>query len=100
MTKYDLWDPSANERLESATFEWKQVKVSPHPQGTGQRAQHSAGLKRKRRRDMRKRIQIVVTYVGGPEASFTVSGDGKTWRYPGHRGLYDVMTHFVEVVLP
>lgn len=89
---------SANTCLPSTTFGWKRVKISAHPQGTGQRGAAAPPRASRKQRRAFRRLQIVVEYRGGPQCSYTVTADGKTWRYEGGLCFHDVMTHFWERV--
>jgi hypothetical protein len=94
MTSIDV----SNISSPSTNWGWRKVKLTGHPQGTGQRA---AGARPSRKRSPSmwwKRGQIVITYKGGIEASYVINCEGKTWRYPGHWCLHDVMTHLARVV--
>ena len=84
---------ASNNSSTSANWRWIKAKIEPHPQGTTPRAAGARPASRRRRRDLRKRTQLTVTYRGGPEASFLVCFEDRCWRYPGHWCLYDVMNH-------
>jgi hypothetical protein len=88
----------ANTSSISTNWRWIKAKIDPHPQGTGQRTAGAPSKPRRRRRDLRARTQIVVTYRGGPEASYLVCYENRCWRYPGHWCLHDVMQHLLEKV--
>lgn len=90
MTNNDV----SNTSSQSTNWAWRKVKLSERPQGTRQRVAAAPPRSRQRRRQPRGRIQIVIAYVGGSQASYTVRCDGFTWKYPGWIALDDMMTHF------
>lgn len=77
--------------LPSTTFEWKKCRVaeSSAPQGCSTREASSFQIPP--RRDPVKPLGIEIRYRGGPEASFDVRFRGRTWRFPGHMQMIDVM---------
>lgn len=91
-------DVSNNSSI-STTSRWILDRQSPPRRGTGSAASGgSAGLFRNRRQWW-KRGQLVVTFKGGPECSYLLQMNGRTWRYAGHDSLHDVMSHFARVAL-
>lgn len=77
--------------LPSTTFEWKRcrVKESSAPQGYSTREASSFQLPRPR--DPSKPLGVEFRYRGGPEASYDVRFRGRTWRFPGHIMMIDVL---------
>jgi hypothetical protein len=43
------------------------------------------------RRDFRKRLNITLTYLGGPEGYWVIEARGWKWKVPGDIALHDVM---------
>lgn len=91
--------PESNTSSPSTNWRWikTKIEVAPARDNTAPR-RGSTGRKSHARRFL-KRQQIVVEFRGGPEASYLVRCEGKSWRYPGHWCLHDVMTHLATVVL-
>lgn len=94
MANNSEYHDSANVRLESTKFVWQRVKLAEHPQGTIQRGAAAPPRASRKQRRAFRRMQVVVEYRGGPQCSYTLTADGKTWRYEGGLCFHDVVTHF------
>lgn len=75
----------------STPFGWRRVKLSEHPQGTSTARRNAAPPPRKRRRDLSQRLQVTIIYRGGPECSYLVSFEDRSWRFCGAEQLHDVV---------
>jgi hypothetical protein len=89
---------ASNSSSISTNWRYIKTKMSPHPQGTIQRTVGAPSRPRRRRRNLRTPTQIVVTYRGGPEASYLVCYERRCWRYPGHWCFHDVMEHVARTI--
>ena len=89
----------SNTSLPSTNWAWKRVKIEPHPQGDQAGRRRRTAGRRSPGTGWLRRQQMVVEYRGGPEASYIIRVNGKTWRYSGALCLHDVMTHVARVLL-
>jgi hypothetical protein len=53
------------------------------------------GTRSRKRRDKYERFTIEVQFRGGPEANWLVTARGRSWRFPGHQCLHDVLAAVV-----
>lgn len=86
-------------QFENATFtrwspEVDMVKAAP-AQGEGAADRRPPGNRAAKRRDKYEELQIAVRFRGGPEASWLVTARGRSWRFPGHMCLHDVLAAVV-----
>lgn len=91
---------SPNTSSISTKFSCGHTKMAMHPQGTKRRAAGTPPQPLKRRRSLRASSQVTLTYVGGPEGSIVVKGNGASWRYHGCWTLVEVLDHWCNVVIP
>lgn len=93
MAKYPDEEYQSNVRLRSTEWGWRRVRITTPPGQGSQRGAAAPPSRKRRRREVDPRLQIVITYRGGPECSYLVRVDGWTWRYTGVTALHDVMRH-------
>lgn len=87
-------DSTTNTRFPSATSVGGISRLSTAPAGDRQRGAAAPPKSRRKQRRAFRKVQIVVEYRGGPNCSYLVSADGRSWRYEGCLALHDVMSHF------
>jgi hypothetical protein len=77
--------------LPSTTWVWKKciLRGTPRPlKGKRERSELRRPLSS---RVPTKPLSIEVRYRGGPEGDFTVTSRGRSWRFPGHYQMIDVI---------
>jgi hypothetical protein len=83
-------------RFENTTFtRWDvmtdKIKAAPPGGDQPERSEVQSGFRNLRKRDSYEPLWIEVRYRGGPEASWLIRARGRTYRYPGHLCLHDVL---------
>lgn len=89
-------DPIPNTRLTSTTWVNRLVKTVEAPAGEIHSAKlRSAGQPRRRAArglSYRRRVQVVLWYQGGSTAQVLVRCNGRTRRFDGDVGIFDVLS--------
>lgn len=80
----------------STTWEWRKVKIQSAPAGE-QRAAGAPQAVGRRVRDAYIPRSVTFRYRGGPESSWVFQVGSRSWRYPGHLCLDDVLRHLLDV---
>lgn len=80
----------------STNWRWELRKIRVAPAGDRQRGAAAPLQRRKRRRDLSRRMQVVITYRGGASCSYLLQFEGKSWRYDGFLALHDVVSDFAR----
>ncbi len=83
--------PDTNNRSGSTRWEWRQVRISPAPNGPANRAAAGDHSGRLSDRNPREPLTMTVKLRGGPECWVEIQTRGRTIRYPGHWSVYDVL---------
>ena len=83
-------DNHANMRAPSTTWEWRKVKIQRRRNGPSKTAPKAA-TSRSGGRNMAVPLTIMLTYRGGAEAWWEVKARGRTYHFPGHLCLHDVV---------
>lgn len=83
----------------STIHRWHLAKIDAPPRGTSTGGRAAPADRKRRPRLFWRRGQVLITYKGGPEASYLFQMNGRTWRFTGHDCLHDVMTHAAKVLL-
>lgn len=92
-TSDHAWAQEIEHAFGSPTTAWEWVKIvrRPRPSVTVERSE-SFRL-RLAAREARRPLQVTVRYRGGPEAWWELSSRGRSWRFPGHVALHDVLLY-------
>lgn len=75
----------------STTWHWKDGSLRRAARPEGQRGAKRSSIFALRSRDPRKRLDIQVSYLGGPEGTWLIEGRGLRWKFPGSLAFADVL---------
>jgi len=72
-------------------WSWKRVQNQTPAQGQSAAARRASFKRRLSHRSMRKPIEVVLTFRGGPECWVQAEARGRTFRFPGYVSVYEVL---------
>jgi hypothetical protein len=84
-------DGDGEQPFPSTTWEFKRVKVRRPPEATGTAAAEQRPSGRRRAREPRDPLGVVVRYRGGSECWWQIEARGRTYRFPGWVSIHDAL---------